>query len=201
MKIGTLDISNLCVGGSQASAAYLGSTQVWSPAPPPTPGYIFYESTDNNIVVPNVLSGFGANIVSNEYIGGGTCKITFDGAVTAIPNSAFSGCTRLSDIELPDTVVTIGQQAFGHCSGLTAMAITTGVTQIGDSAFSNCKNLIELKYNGTKTDWGNVSKGSNWNSNVPSYGAYCSNGYDPWVTLSSTTIPPFKPSSFLALSK
>ena len=33
MKIGTLDISNLCVGGSEAFAAYLGLTQVYPSQP------------------------------------------------------------------------------------------------------------------------------------------------------------------------
>lgn len=149
MKIGTLDISNLCVGGSQASAAYLGSTQVWSQAPPP--GYIFYDSTDNNIVVPNVLSGFGANIVSNEYIGGGTCKITFDGTVTAIPDSAFSGCTRLVEIEVPDTVQTLGSNAFRGCSGLTDVIVYSGITSIGSYCFWECSGITSFDIPNTVT--------------------------------------------------
>ena len=270
-------VTNLMAGATQVVRAYAGTTEVWSPTPPPTPGYIYYESTNNNIVVPNVLSGFGANIVSNEYTGGGYCTITFDGPVTTIPEHAFSGKTTLCDITFPNTLETIGQQsfsgctaltsvtipdnvitlgsssfrdcssltsvyigsgitnvtgfaftncralssvtiagnitqignaafytctalasinlpaslttidtyAFGHCSGLTTLTIATGVTQIRDNAFANCKNLVELKYNGTKTGWTNVTKGTNWNSNVPSFGVYCSDGYDPWVTNSS----------------
>ena len=151
MKIGTLDINNLYVGGSQASAAYLGSTQVWSQAPTPTDRYISYESNDNNIVVPNVLSGFGANIVSNEYMGGGFCQITFDGTVTAIPDSAFSGCTRLIEIEVPDTVQTLGSNAFRGCSGLTDVIVYSGITSIGSYCFWECSGITSFDIPNTVT--------------------------------------------------
>ena len=115
-------------------------------------------------------------------------SVTIAGNITQIGNAAFYTCTNLASINLPASLTTIGTNAFGNCSGLTTITIDTGITQIGDTAFSNCKNLVEIKYNGTKTGWTNVTKGTNWNSNVPSYGVYCSDGYDPWVTNSSKKI-------------
>ena len=144
-------VTNLMVGATQAVRAYAGTTEVWSPTPPPTDRYISYESNDNNIVVPNVLSGFGANIVSNEYMGGGFCQITFDGTVTAIPDSAFSGCTRLIEIEVPDTVQTLGSNAFRGCSGLTDVIVYSGITSIGSYCFWDCSGLTSFDIPNTVT--------------------------------------------------
>ena len=149
MKIGNTDIEKLYVGGGEALAAYLGTVQVYSQAQPT--GYIYYKSTDNNIVVPNVSTGFGANIVSNSYVGGGLCEIGFDGAVTAIPSHAFSGQTRLSDIIIPDSVTSFGTDAFRTCAALTT-----------------------INYNGTKSQWNAITIPSGWADTSPLYLIKCS---------------------------
>ena len=42
---------------------------------------------------------------------------------------------------------TIGSEAFSGCSGLTTVTIPNSVTKIGDWAFYNCKGLTEVNYN------------------------------------------------------
>ena len=61
--------------------------------------------------------------------------------VTAIANSAFSGCTSLASIVIPDGVTKIGLYAFLGCSALTSIVIPDGVTKIGLDAFRGCPNL------------------------------------------------------------
>ena len=39
--------------------------------------------------------------------------------VTEIEDEAFSGCTGLTSIEIPDTVTSIGEGAFSGCDNLT----------------------------------------------------------------------------------
>ena len=57
---------------------------------------------------------------------------------TSIGESAFSGCSGLTSITLPEGVKTIGNSAFENCSGLTSITVPEGVETIGNSAFENC---------------------------------------------------------------
>lgn len=61
--------------------------------------------------------------------------------VTAIGKGAFSGCTKLTAIEIPANITTIADDAFYGCSGLTELIVPETVTSIGIGAFTNCKKL------------------------------------------------------------
>ncbi len=54
---------------------------------------------------------------------------------------AFSGCSSLTSISIPEGVTSIGYDAFGGCSSLTSISIPESVSSIGDGAFSGCYNL------------------------------------------------------------
>ena len=75
---------------------------------------ITYTSSDGQVINPNNVNAFGANIVSNEY-SNGKGLITFDGNVTYIGNNAFSNCSSLTSIDIPSTVQTIHTDAFYGC--------------------------------------------------------------------------------------
>ena len=55
--------------------------------------------------------------------------------VTEIRTSAFSFCTSLTSIKIPDSVTSIEDDAFAYCTSLTNITIGKGVTSIGASAF------------------------------------------------------------------
>lgn len=74
--------------------------------------------------------------------------------VTSLQMNAFYGCTALTEIALPDTLVTIneGGSNFGAFQGCTALqkVVANGVTSIGRAAFKNCTSLVELEINWEK---------------------------------------------------
>ena len=68
----------------------------------------------------------------------GLTSVTIPNSVTSIGNRAFSGCSGLTSITIPNSVTSIGNEAFKGCSGLTSVTIPNSVTSIGFSAFSSC---------------------------------------------------------------
>ena len=127
---------------------------------------IYYTTSDKNVVAPAEGAGFGANIVSNDYV---DLKgiLAFDGSVTTIGANAFAGCETLTGMTIPSTVTSIGESAFAGCtslgapntpsgaditeptkgpnrSGETTFVIPEGVTSIGAHAFAGCTSLTSI---------------------------------------------------------
>lgn len=72
------------------------------------------------------------------------CKnsiIPNDGSVTSIGNSAFSGCTGLKSVNIPNGVTSIGDYAFYCCVNLASVTIPDSLDFIGDFVFSGCSSL------------------------------------------------------------
>ena len=61
--------------------------------------------------------------------------------VTGIGDNAFSGCTGLTSVEIPNSVTSIGDNAFSGCAGLKSVEIPNSVTSIGVCAFTGCTDL------------------------------------------------------------
>ena len=64
--------------------------------------------------------------------------------LTSIGDYAFSYCSELTSVTIPDSVTSIGNGAFYDCSGLTSVIIGNGVTSIGGYAFSGCSGLTSV---------------------------------------------------------
>lgn len=64
--------------------------------------------------------------------------------ITSIKGGAFRDCAGLTDVTIPDTVISIGAGAFDGCTGLTGITIPASVTTIGGGAFYRCSSLKSL---------------------------------------------------------
>ena len=64
--------------------------------------------------------------------------------VQTIPSCAFYGWSGLTSVTIPESVKSIGISAFEGCSGLTSIIIPNSVTTIGSSAFSRCTGLTSV---------------------------------------------------------
>ena len=91
-----------------------------------------------NTAYYNDSANWGNNVL---YIGNhlieaksGNCVIK-EGTKT-IASSAFSKCTSLISITIPDSVTSIDDYAFSNCSSLTSITISDSVKSIGRDAFS-----------------------------------------------------------------
>lgn len=91
-------------------------------------GIVFNAVTDSLLICPLSKSGI----------------YTIPQGVKHIGLSAFDGCSKLTNVELPATIESIGNYAFEYCSGLTTIQIPQHTLNIGSGAFYNCSNLQEF---------------------------------------------------------
>ncbi len=75
--------------------------------------------------------------------------------VTSIGEYAFSECTVLTSVTIPNSVTSIGEYAFSECTGLTSVTIPNSVTSIGNSAFKSCWRLTSVTIGNSVTSIGN----------------------------------------------
>lgn len=64
--------------------------------------------------------------------------------LTSIEADAFSGCTHMTSIILPNTITSVGESAFANCYSLTAFTIPTSVTTLNTNSFANCSGLTSI---------------------------------------------------------
>ena len=74
----------------------------------------------------------------------GLTSITIPNGVTKIEGGTFQNCTRLTSVNLPSGVTSIGGRAFSGCSELTSITIPNGVTKIEGGTFQNCTRLTSV---------------------------------------------------------
>ena len=129
---------------------------------------VFYDGTveitgysgDNEIInIPSTINDKKVTSIGDYAFSdcSGLTSITIPDSVTSIGNSAFSSCSGLTSITIPNSVTSIGASAFRYCSGLTSITIPNSVTSIGDYAFSGCSGLTSITIPDSVTSIGNCA--------------------------------------------
>lgn len=106
--------------------------------------------TAESLRIPAEIGGMpvrriGKNATYDSKTGGNHVLKTVEIAegVTAIEESAFYHCSKLTSVTIPSTVTDIGEYAFRGCSSLTSVTIPEGIKLIKNYTFADC-GLEEL---------------------------------------------------------
>lgn len=108
------------------------------------------------------------------------CPVSLSGGcvirkgVKVIASSAFEGCTKLTDVTIPDGITHIDTNAFKGCTGLKSISIPDSVTNISREAFDGCSALESIKLSEGITFVGNnafrgtlyYSNKANWQNGI-----------------------------------
>lgn len=115
-------------------------------------GCVFLTSRDGNFKY--ILLESGTYEIS-EYTGSETVLVfptEYNGkAVTRIGDSAFCGKKEITEVSLPDSILSIGDSAFEKCLGLERVVMVDGLTTIGEYAFKDCGNVTKIAIPDTVT--------------------------------------------------
>ena len=76
--------------------------------------------------------------------------LTF-GEIEAVGDIAFSNCTSLESINIPEGVVSIGSNAFYNCRSLKSIHVPKSVTTIGSYALLGCTSLESITVDAENT--------------------------------------------------
>ncbi len=111
-----------------------------------------------NDSIKKVVITSGTSIKNYAFSGcSNLTSITIPDSVTSIGSDAFSGCSNLTSITVPASVTSIKYAAFKDCSSLASIVIPDSVTSIGSDAFSGCSNLTSITIPNSVTSIGHYA--------------------------------------------
>lgn len=138
------------INGDEATVTYKGAS----------PSSTFYEYI-GDVTIPATVTWEGTTYPVTA-IGEGAFSNCSEVTSVSIPNSVidlgdntFFSCKKLTSIVIPNSVTAIGKDAFHYCSGLISATIGNSVLTIGNSAFAQCANLTDLVMGNSVTTIGN----------------------------------------------
>ena len=144
-----------------------------------------YIGNDTELTLPNNYQDEIYKIGERAFSGcSSLTTITIPEGVRSIGKQAFASCTSLTAITLPETIISIGEQAFYGCTGLESITFPEGVTSIGEHAFQYCSSLTAVHISSIKS-WCNISFADYWANPLD----YAKNLYLNGVLVTDLTIP------------
>lgn len=103
-------------------------------------------------------------------------SVTIPAAVTELENYAFSDCSSLTEVTFEEgsRLATIGNRAFAGTTSLKTLTLPANITSIGSYLIRD-SGVTTIHFLGTKAQWDEVEKASNWNYGKTDIEITCSN--------------------------
>ena len=115
-------------------------------------GVFSYCENLGDVTIPGTIGKIG----DSAFGGCGLTNVTICNGVKDV-SSAFSGCYKLAQIAIPDSVTNLASYAFAYCDGLKDVMLGGGIKKIPDGAFTECCNLTNVTMSADVTKIGECS--------------------------------------------
>lgn len=93
-----------------------------------------------NTIIPTSVT----SIRTDAFRGLSLTNINIPNTIISIGSGAFADCVSLASINIPNSVISIGDHAFSGCTGLTSVCIDNAVASINEWAFGGCSNMTTI---------------------------------------------------------
>ncbi|MBD5211702.1 MAG: leucine-rich repeat domain-containing protein [Bacteroidales bacterium] len=105
-----------------------------------------YSFTANEDLTSVVIEGPGIETIEDNAFSrcSNLTSITLPEGLTQLGSGVFQGCTSLESVTLPDSLTELGEYAFFGCTSLKSVTIPEGLTQLGSSVFQGCTSLESI---------------------------------------------------------
>lgn len=114
--------------------------------------------TDNTTLKKVTIEGNPGIILKTRLFANTNIEAVTIGEGVDLPNGAFNGCKKLTNVVLPQSLTTLpAGGVFSGCSSLSSITIGNQITTIGASAFANCTSLVDFKIPESVTSIGNYA--------------------------------------------
>lgn len=191
--------SGTVTGGGQVDSGAFTAIQAT-----PNSGYKFkhwrFESGSTNETNPYLFKPTeDRNIVAVFEVDNGEeettyTKDTWDGTILYVgteqtgieTDNYYSVDVGLTEVIIPEGRTRIANYVFSNCSNLAKVTIPLTMTNIGMGAFEECIKLTEITYNGTKSQWNNISKDYAFYSTIT---VHCTDGDISYVKMTLSVLP------------
>ena len=151
--------------GRQAFQGCISFTSVTIPNSVTSIGYNPFEGCEN---LTSIIVESGNTVYDSRN----NCNAIINTEI----NTIVSGCQNTI---IPNDIKEISPFSFSGCTGLTSIEIPVSVLYILDQAFYGCTGLSSISYTGTIEQYNAISKGQAWNYNVPATVVHCTDGDAP----------------------
>lgn len=136
------------------------------------------EATDGNVKIPETHENLPVTAIAVRAFSQCTSIISIEipDSVTEIGSQAFYQCPNLQSAVLPAKLTDIGTYLFYECTSLKSVTVPVSVTTIGEKAFAFCLKLQTVNYNGTVAQWAEITKSSSWKQSASNLTVTCTDG-------------------------